>query len=271
MSFGSAMAGGFLLGALLTGLAAWALWRWHRRRLGRLLSFAGHELNTPLTAVNITVLNFLSGIFGEIPAEHQKWMGILRSQVARLIGVVGEMRDFVHLELRSDIALVPEKVSVQETVEAVLAAVSGSVASAEAPVEVALGDLPRVRADPDRLFRALLSLLYHARKFRSSGRILLRGEARAGGVEISVEYSGPDQSAEQTEAALDLYYPARQRGDQQLGAVGLGLGLLRTMTRRQGGDLAYRVDGAGGTRLVLSLPLAEGEALMDKPPRKFLK
>src|SRR5579883_2266633 len=98
-----AFAGGLALGAAAAALlAAWAQRR-RLRRLGRFFSFAAHEINTPITAVNMTILNFTTGVFGEVPPEHKPWFDILREQAARLNAMVGELRDLIHLEIGHDL------------------------------------------------------------------------------------------------------------------------------------------------------------------------
>jgi signal transduction histidine kinase len=116
--------------------------------------------------------------------------------------------------------------------------------------------LPKVHADPDRLPRIMTSLLFHARKFRTSGAVSVSVQPRQDGkrVEFCVEYHGPALTPAEAKRTLDLYFPARQRGDQSLTATGLGLGVLRALMRLQGGDLEHETDGKGRSRLRLSIP-----------------
>jgi len=48
----------------------------------------------------------------------------------------------------------------------------------------------------------------------------------------------------------------RQR-DGAIAGLGLGLHLARTLTRAQGGELAYEAADGGGARFVLTLPAAD--------------
>ena len=102
MTPATAFLAGALVGAAGAGAAARALYRRKAELFGRLFSFAMHELNTPITAVNMTVINLLSEVFGELPAPLKPWIEMTREQVGRLNGLVGEVRDFVHMELHQD-------------------------------------------------------------------------------------------------------------------------------------------------------------------------
>ena len=103
MTPSAAFLAGVITGGVFAGLAAQALYRRKAALFGRLFSFAMHELNTPITAVNMTVLNLLSGVFGELPGQLTPWIEMTREQVGRLNGLVGEVRDFVHMELHEDL------------------------------------------------------------------------------------------------------------------------------------------------------------------------
>ncbi|MBI4677924.1 MAG: HAMP domain-containing histidine kinase [Elusimicrobia bacterium] len=254
MSACGAFLAGLAAGAVLCAVGGFFLWRSELSRLGRLISFAGHEINTPLTAVNMTALNFLSGIFGDIPPEQAKWMRLLRSQSSRMGSIVGELRDLIHHHMRRDLIMYVEPSSVKEAVDAVISAVGSSLCENEAKIEVEVGELPAVMADPDRLFRTVSSMLFHARKFRASGDIHIIARPLDGEVEAVVSYHGPKLPPEAAARSLELFYPAQRRKDQQLCSVGMGLGLLRLVARLQGGDFGFEVDQDGLSRLVLRLP-----------------
>jgi K+-sensing histidine kinase KdpD len=91
-----------------------------------------------------------------------------------------------------------------------------------------------------------------------SGPVRLSAQARAGDVAFEIEYAGKPLSAVETRESLEIFYPARKRKDQQLAATGLGLGLLRAVMRRVGGDLDFVVDAKGLSRLILTTPVDGG-------------
>lgn len=203
----------------------------------------------------MTVLNLLTGVFGEPKPEQTPWLELMREQVARLGAMVGELRDFVHMELHDDLHPHSEDFYPAEAVDTALRSIRQGAVSAGVVIETDLPrGLPKVRTDPDRLARTISSLLFHARKFRSSGAVSIGGREAAGAVELWVEYTGPVLNADRAAEALDLYFPARQGHGQAQAASGLGLGVLREVLRRQGGDLLYGAFTDGRTRLTLLLP-----------------
>jgi len=246
-------AAAFLAGAAAGGGAVWAWRRRSEKKFARVFSFAMHELNTPITAVNMTVLNLLSDVFGELPPALKPWVEMTREQVGRLNGLVGEVRDFVHMELHEDLRVGSAEMSAQEIVDEALISIARGMeqAGVEFKSSVEPG-LPALRVDPDRAARCLTSALFHARKFRTSGGIELKAVRAPAGAAFVVSYDGPRLPPGAVRDSLDLYYPARRGKSQTLGATGLGLGLVREVARLSGGDLDYHVDDAGRSRLTLT-------------------
>ncbi len=250
MSFWAGFAAG---AACAAAVAAWRRARF-RAELGRFLSFAAHELNTPATAINMTVLNIAGGVFGEVPKDQLQWLEMTREQLGRLNGMVGELRDFVHLELGHDLAVRLEDVEPAEIVASAARAVKVGTdhARIELTTEVPPG-LPKARADADRLARSLTTLIFHARKFRATGPIRVSARVN-GGIEFDVEYAGQKLSPADAALSLELMFPARARETRSMTAAGLGLGIVRELARRQGGDLELSVSPEGLQTLRLRVP-----------------
>lgn len=259
MNATAAFAGGAAVGAVVAGGVAREYSRRRAEMFGRLFSFAMHELNTPVTAVNMTVLNLLSEVFGPLPAPLKPWVEMTREQVGRLNGLVGEIRDFVHMELHRDLRVASQPVSAREVVDEALVAIRRGMEQAQVEFRVSIpADLPALRTDSERAARCLTSMLFHARKFRVAGPINLTASKGGSGVEFEVSYDGPKMTPAQAEECLDLYYPALHRHDQVLAAIGLGLGLLRSVAQLIGGDLDFRVGESGHSAVVLTLPADQG-------------
>jgi signal transduction histidine kinase len=253
MTASAAGVAGFALGAAVASVAAWYLHRLWVVRRGRLLAFALHELNTPATAANLTLVNLLEGVFGELTQTQAKWAATARDQIGRLGAVAGETRDLVHMELLEGLRLQTEPVSAEELIEYALESVRGAYAHASIPLEESVDkNLPQVATDAERATRTLSGLLFHARKFRERGPVVFRAGHSADAVFCEISYECRPLSPADAAASLELLYPARKRTDQILSTSGLGLGLSRAVMRRAGGDVDFSFDGARA-RVVLTL------------------
>ncbi|MEQ1917753.1 MAG: HAMP domain-containing sensor histidine kinase [Elusimicrobiota bacterium] len=258
MNPAAAFVAGAVAGGAVVGLVAQTAYRRKAALFGRLFSFAMHELNTPITAVNMTVLNLLSEVFGELPAPLKPWIEMTREQVGRLNGLVGEVRDFVHMELHQDLRVECVERPVREILDEALISIRRGMEQAGVDFKVeASPSLPDVRTDTERATRCLSSVLFHARKFRTGGPISLAVSRAPGAVLFAVSYQGARLSLADIEASLELYYPARLRRDQVLGTTGLGLGLIRQVARLIGGDLTFTATDEGLATITLSYASVE--------------
>jgi signal transduction histidine kinase len=251
---------GFLAGLVAGAAAGAAGTAWFLRRrskdLGAFVSFAAHEVSTPITAINMTVINLLSDVFGPLTAEQKPWVEMTREQIQRLNGIIGELRDLVHLQLGKEIVIRIESVPLADAVDSALNCVKEGCRQAGIEVLASVDPAARpVSADPDRIARTLASMLYHGRKFRASGPLKLSVRPQGAFTAFELEFQGPAVSADEARRSLELFYPARAPKGSMT-ATGAGLGVPRMILQRQGGDLALSVDGRRHL-LTMTLPAAK--------------
>ncbi|MHB2025817.1 MAG: sensor histidine kinase [Elusimicrobiota bacterium] len=225
-----------------------------KRRLGRFLSFAAHEINTPLTAAAMTTVNLLDGALGKISPEQRPWFEILREQIVRLTATIGDLRDFIHFHLRDGLSLKIEPVDSVKIIDEAVSLVTRGFSQAGTALRVtADNDLPAINGDRERLERIFLGILYHCRKFRTSGDVDVRAQKTPTGAKVSFAYFGTELSLREARRSLNLFYPARLRRDQLLTSTGLGLGALKVLANLQGGDISIRTDETGRVSIAVDL------------------
>ncbi|MBI5242254.1 MAG: HAMP domain-containing histidine kinase [Elusimicrobia bacterium] len=248
-----------ILLALASFAAGWAAASWRARLLekmrARYLSFVSHEFITPVTTLNMTILNFLNGIFGEVREDQRPWLLMIFEQVGRLDALVGDLRDLIHIELHRDLHLNRERARLADLLQKSLGSMREGIVRSGAEVKVEGFDaLPELDLDPERIQRVLTAALHHARKFRMKGPITLAARAAQGSVSVAVEYDGPVVAPELLRQALDLYFAVHNPKSQVLACTGLGLGLACRLVEAHGGRMTLEVDGAGHARIAFDLP-----------------
>lgn len=259
MSAAWALAGGAAIGFAAGWFLAARRYRKGEQMRARFLSFVAHEINSPITSLNMTILNLVRGVFGEPSEEHRPWLVMIREQTARLTDLIGDMRDLIHSEFHRDLRLTFEPVDIGELLSETLETMKDSLARIQAEVELRVPeDLPRVRGDGDRLSRVISAMLNHARKFRTKGFILVIGDTVGGDVRLSVEYNGLKAPHEDIRDALDLFYPVLRPESQVLAGVGLGLGLPRRLIEEHGGSMSFDVDEGDRYRITFRVPKSSG-------------
>ena len=150
-------------------------------------------------------------------------------------------------------ALHLESVESRELVEEALLAASPLAEAKRITLAVELIDVPRLEADPERIFRVLSNLLGNAIKFTpEGGTVTVRAERRGGDLSIAVADTGPGIAADQLPHVFERYW--KVQSTSQPGA-GLGLYIANGIVEAHGGKI-WAESSAGGARFTFILPLA---------------
>jgi len=244
-----------LLGGVAGFCAAVAILRKRDNLRARFLSFVAHEINTPITALNMTVLNFVQGTFGPISAQHEPWIKLIKTDVYRLASMVGELRDLIHLDFHRDLTLNLERTDISKLISEAVEDYRDGFERAKIPLIYRCGESAvEVEADPDRLKRCVNSFFEHARKFRMKGDVVAEFTVTGNEARFSVNYGGEKRSPADVSQALDLYYPVHNPTAQVLSGVGLGLGMPNALIEMHGGKMKLTVDPDGQTEISFVLP-----------------
>jgi len=137
-------------------------------------------------------------------------------------------------------------------------AVTGA-AQPEAQVQVEVEAEPgQLRADPDRLGRALLNLVRNAVQAASpQGKVRCEARFASGACVFTIDDSGPGVPEERRHQIFEPFFTTKQKG------TGLGLALVKTAVTDHQGDIWVETSPLGGARFVVRIP-----ARMDyAPPR----
>ncbi|MEO8654294.1 MAG: HAMP domain-containing sensor histidine kinase, partial [Ramlibacter sp.] len=132
------------------------------------------------------------------------------------------------------------------------------------PFEVqAIGELPVIHVDSDRILRVFSNLLDNARKFTvAPGQAMLRAEADAAGVRYCVANSGPALPAKELES---MFKPFWQAGRGDLRGAGLGLSICRSIVEAHGGSIWAEPVAGMRVRICFLLPSAKPAAFAAPP------
>ena len=115
----------------------------------------------------------------------------------------------------------------------------------------AIGQLPTVNVDADRILRVLANLLDNALKFTTPpGRVVIEAGTSDGGVRFAVSNSGPALPPEHLDA---MFKPFWQGGRDQRGS-GLGLSICRSIVEAHGGSIWAEPAEGERVRMCFVLP-----------------
>jgi two-component system phosphate regulon sensor histidine kinase PhoR len=212
-----------------------------------------HELKTPLATVGAAVEALQD--FGALadPQKTDDYLTIARQEVRRLADLVEKVLHTAAQE-RQGLALNPELLHPAELVAGL---VRRHELQAAKPVafDVHFSSTDRLLADRLHLAGALDNLLDNAIKYAgASVRICLRGQAAAGGWQLTIADDGPGIAPGYQEAVFEQFFRVPTGNLHPVKGFGLGLYYVRQVVAAHGGRVHVRSTPGRGSEFVLWLP-----------------
>jgi len=209
------------------------------------LSVLSHELRTPLTPVLATLS--LMEQRGNWTAEQRAEIEMLRRNVEAEARLVDDLLDLTRIN-RGKIQLHFEIVDAHAAVRDILAMFQREIDVKALEASVALrAKEHHVWADPGRLQQIFMNLVSNAVKFTpEGGTIAIRtGNKPDGRLSVEVRDTGVGMDL----ATLQRLFEPFEQGDQpttrQLGGLGLGLSIARSLTQMHNGTIEAHSAGLG--------------------------
>src|SRR5262249_51879439 len=114
-------------------------------------------------------------------------------------------------------------------------------------------NLPRMRADQQRILQILLNLISNACKLTEEGEIKISAQQADGEIVISVTDTGPGIALEDQSLVFEAFKQTRT-GLRQGGGTGLGMPIAKSLAEAHGGRLWLESDYGHGARFYVALP-----------------
>jgi len=136
----------------------------------------------------------------------------------------------------------------------------------ERKVELIVGDLPEIIADPTAIEQIIGNLLTNAVNYLDPerfGRIEIGGERMSLGTKFWIKDNGRGISKEDEEK---VFAPFRRAGKQNVVGEGMGLSYVRTMVRQHGGQIWFESEPDIGTTFFFTIADQSNERKTDGKP-----
>jgi two-component system, sensor histidine kinase len=236
---------------------------------GRLLAAASHDLRQPMQS-----LRLLNGALKrlvhdpsviEVLDQEERALNTMSELLHALLNIA-KLESGTLLPTVSDVSLTAVFWNLREQF-ASLAKLKNL------DLEIAAVDVC-VRTDPILLRELLQNLLANAVRYTDAGRVALRCLAGGPGVAlIEVEDTGIGIPQEVQEKIFDDFFQAAPRGHTHRGGAGLGLGIVRRLSKALNIPVRIASTVGIGTRFTIEIPISEALSLSDhdqaasvKPP-----
>ena len=219
----------------------------------RLISDVSHELNTPLSVIQLEATGLRDGLQTPERASDQ-----IIEEVDRLRGLVIDLNALAESD-HGELRLTLEATSIHELLAAEVERWRPQARNRRIDLSLQLAaDIPDVELDRAHMSRALGNVLSNAIHYtEAGGNIVLR--ARLDGDEalaISIADDGIGIQAADLPHVFDRFYRTDESRSRRRGGTGLGLAITRAIVEAHGGTATATSGGPGqGVTVTVSLPL----------------
>jgi signal transduction histidine kinase len=229
-----------------------------------ILAVVSHDLRSPLNVI-MTMATTIALRAVQLPGGEP-----VRAMAENLVEIARQMSGLVNDLLA--VAVAGSDRSIVKTAPVSGSALLERAARAARPLfahegihfEVqAIGELPVIHVDVDRILRVFANLLDNALKFtQPPGDVVLRAEAQSAGVRYCVSNSGPSLSALELDS---MFQPFWQAGREDRRGTGLGLAICRAILEAHGGSIWAEPAEGKRVRICFLLPCANPAAFAPAP------
>jgi signal transduction histidine kinase len=230
----------------------------------RFFANISHELRTPLTLLLSPLETLLQRFASQTDKSVHDLLLTMHSNGMRLLKLINDLLDLIRLEAgRMEIKSEPMEVAdfIQGLASAARQVADDKHIKLETYTDLRLGV---VAADPDKLEKVVLNLLFNALKFTpEGGRVELRAEKRGEELVLVVSDTGIGIAEKNLPFVFDRFWQADSSAQRKYQGVGIGLALVKELTEMMHGTVAVESQEGKGTTFTVRLPYQKAE--MEKP------
>ncbi len=224
-----------------------------------------HELRSPLTTLAAS-LEVLEAEQDHLPPRSRQALALLGDDLRRFQRMVSDLLEMSRVDAgSSDVFLEEVDVSelVQRSVDAGARSLDGQAAAPSVRIDPAVRGR-HVGVDKRRFERVMVNLMENAAHYGGGAREI--GVAPLGDeqVEVTVDDAGPGIDPAERTKVFERFYRGSASGRRGTGTgSGLGLALVAEHMRLMDGGVYVETSPQGGARLVLYLPVINGDESED--------
>ena len=219
----------------------------------RLISDVSHELNTPLSVIQLEAAGLRDGLQTPERASDQ-----IIEEVDRLRGLVIDLNALAESD-HGELKLTLEATSIHELLAAEVERWRPQARNRRIDLSLQLAaDIPDVELDRAHMSRALGNVLSNAIHYtEAGGNIVLRAGLEGDeALAISIVDDGIGIHAADLPHVFDRFYRTDESRSRRRGGTGLGLAITRAIVEAHGGTATATSGGPGqGVTVTVSLPL----------------
>lgn len=209
----------------------------------RNIAMLAHDLQSPLAAVATSAALLRRA---DLDPRHHKTAERIARGIARMSEMIRNLTDYARAG-RGPIPIAPEAMDLGELCREVVDDFQS--ATPEQRIDLGCGGELRGEWDRNRLYQAIANLLANAVR-HGAGDVAVRAQGDDHRVEVAVHNGGQPIPSE----LLPVIFQPFERGAQDRVGLGLGLYVVREITKAHQGEVSVTSSVEGGTTFSLQLP-----------------
>jgi len=221
------------------------------------LASMSHELRTPLNAV-INFTHFVvDGDTGPVNEEQVELLSEVIKSATHLLNLINDVLDMSKIEAGALVLFIEENIDLTTMLKNAMTTARGLIVDKQITLETDIApDLPRIRADRQRVSQILMNIISNACKFTPKGVIKITAKVVNGEIFISVSDTG---SGIEIEDQGLIFLPFRQTkaGLRQGGGTGLGMPIAKNLVEAHHGRIWLESTPGEGTTFYITLPVKD--------------
>jgi len=221
------------------------------------VSFASHQLRTPLTVVKWYSDALLAGGAGKLNKKQKELAEQIFTSNTHMIALVNALLNVSRLDLGT-FAIEPEPTDFIEIADSVLAELLPQIEEKKMHIEKRYGaDVPHIDADPKLMRIVFQNLLSNAVKYTpAEGTVTITIEKKASNLFFSVTDTGFGIPKHQQDKVFNKLFRADNIQIQNVSGTGLGLYIVKAIIDAGGGAIWFESEENKGTAFSVTIPLS---------------
>jgi signal transduction histidine kinase len=221
-----------------------------------LVAWAGHDLRTPLTSIQVLVEALSDGVV-EDPESTRKYLLQAKKQVDILSLLVNDLFQVSQLDA-GGLPLKFEIASLTDLISDTLESFSGQAEQRQVHLSgFAAPDIDPLSFDVQHMGRVLNNLVSNALRYTPpGGSVFIQAERLPGKVVITIRDTGEGIAPEDLPHVFERFYRGEKSRSRASGGAGLGLAIVKGIVEAHGGTISVKSIPEAGTDFTFTLPKA---------------
>jgi signal transduction histidine kinase len=211
-----------------------------------------HELRTPLSLI----LGHAEAVHDGVLKPTRENFEIIREEAFRLEHLVDDLR-ILSLADAGELSINLQEVSPQKLLKDVQATYHHIAHQRDVKIQVDVAsDIPMLHIDPVRMTQVLTNILDNALHHTpQGGRVNLSAQKVQGGVELTIQDSGPGIEGNDVNRIFERFYRTDSARHRDEGGSGLGLAIAKSIVQAHNGQIWAESAPGQGLKIVIRFPV----------------